>query len=341
MAELLPGTDLGQLDRQATDLLQAARSGDPEAAARLGAVSGDPSVESARLAVATECGFASWADLATEVERRAILDTRDLPRLTALLADRPELAVERLRHWCDHRGGASPLGYLAMLRYDTMRGVWRDVPGTGEIARALLDAGAPVEGDPADAETPLMTAASYGDAEVAQALVAAGADLTATASAGAGGVPGGTALRHAAVFGMTAVEEVLLAAGARDLVQAAKAGDVSGLLTADTPEADRVAALRIAAEHGRLDVMDRLLDAATPVDGVDGDGSTALHAAAYNGQPGSVRLLLARGADPMPRDRRFDGTALDWCRHRRDQVGPGAGHDEVERLLLPHTPEAR
>jgi len=46
-----------------------------------------------------------------------------------------------------------------------------------------------------------MTAASYGDAEVARVLVEAGADLAATASPDAGAVPGGTALRHAAVFG--------------------------------------------------------------------------------------------------------------------------------------------
>jgi len=65
-----------------------------------------------------------------------------------------------------------------------------------------------------------MTAASYGDAEVAQALIEAGADLAATASADAGGVPGGTALRHAAVFGMADVAQVLLASGhARKFVE--------------------------------------------------------------------------------------------------------------------------
>ncbi|MGC7101619.1 hypothetical protein ACPZ19_43680 [Amycolatopsis lurida] len=39
--------------------------------------------------------------------------------------------------------------------------------------------------------------------------------LDATAWADAGGVPGGTALRHAAVFGMTDVVDPLVAAGAR------------------------------------------------------------------------------------------------------------------------------
>lgn len=79
-----------------------------------------------------------------------------------------------------------------------------------------------------------MTAASYGDAQVARVLIDAGADLDATASATAGGVPGGTALRHAVVFGMTDVVEVLLAAGATDLVHAAAAGDLTAILTPDT-----------------------------------------------------------------------------------------------------------
>ena len=105
-----------------------------------------------------------------------------MTRLRALLGEHPELATERLRNWGDHHRGASPLGYVAMLRYDTSHGVWRDVPDTGAMARALLDAGALVDGDPADSETPLMTAASYGDPEVARVLVEAGADLDAAAS---------------------------------------------------------------------------------------------------------------------------------------------------------------
>jgi len=260
-------------------------------------------------------------------------------RLKTLLGEHPELAVEEMRNWCDHQLGASPLGYVAMLRYDTSRGIWRDGAGTGAMARALLDAGAPVDGNPEDPETPLMTAASYGDAEVAQVLIDAGADLNATAKDTAGGVPGGTALRHAAVFDMTDVVDVLLAAGATDLVQAAAAGDITGCLTADTRQADRVAALRIAAAHTRLDVIDQLLAAATPVDGVDRDVSTALHEAAYCGRADSVRHLLAHGADPTLRDARFGSTPLGWCRHQREETGPGHGHDEIEQLLAPISPD--
>jgi len=184
-----------------------------------------------------------------------------------------------------------------------------------------------------------MTAASYGDAEVARVLLEAGADIAATASSTAGGVPGGTALRHAAVFAMTEVVDVLLGAGATDLVHAAGAGDISGILTADTSQADRVAALRMAAAHGRLHVIDQFLATGTPVDGLDVDGSTALHEAAYCGRADSVRHLLARGADPVRRDTRFASTPLAWCRHQRAEAGSGNGHDEVEEILRPLTPE--
>jgi len=340
MPDLPPRADFEQLRRRAKDLLHAARCGDHAALARLRAVSDRLSLGSAQLAIARGHGFASWSQLKTEVERRAILDSADVARLIELLADHPELAVQRMVHWCDHLNGASPLGYVAMMRYDTSEDVWRDVPGTGALARALLDAGAPVEGDPLDAERPLMTAASYGDAEVARALIQAGADLDATASANAGGVPGGTALRHAAVFGMTEVVDVLLAAGATDLVQAAAAGDLAGSLAPETSQEDRVAALRIAAAHGRLDVIDHLIAASTPIDGVDRDGSTALHEAAYSGRADSVRRLLLHGADPGRRDSRFKSTPLGWCQHQREQTGPGHGHDDVEEILQPLTPDS-
>lgn len=104
---------------------------------------------------------------------------------------------------------------------------------TGRVAAALIDAGAPVNGQPGDSETPLMTAASYGDAEVAQVLIEAGADIEARASADAGGVPGGTALMHAAVFGMTEVLDLFRALKIRldqlstDLVSEAQASDAS------------------------------------------------------------------------------------------------------------------
>jgi uncharacterized protein len=332
---LPPRPDLDQLRRQAKDLLRAAPAGDPPALARIAAVSGQVQLATAQLALAREHGFASWPRMAAEVERRRVLDACDLDALSALLADDPRAAAAPLEHWCDHPLGADPLGYVAMLRYDTANDIWRDVAGTGPMARALLAAGAPVEGLPRDRETPLITAASYGDAEVARALVEAGADLEAVAAPDAGGVPGGTALLHAAVFGMTAVVDVLVAAGAHvpDLVLAAAAGDITGRLPSGTAAVDRLLALIMAADHQRLGVIDELVAAGTPVDAVDGEwGRQALRLAAGNGRPASVRRLLAHGADPTLRDR--DGhTALDLCRRARARHANPSGHDEVAALL--------
>jgi uncharacterized protein len=237
-----------------------------------------------------------------EVALREILDARDESRLGELLAGEPELAARSLEGWRDHPKGVRPLSYIAMLRFDAPRlGLHGDLPGTGAIARALLAAGAPVDGEPGDRETPLMTAASYGDAEVARALIDGGADLEAVAAPDAGGVPGGTALLHAAVFGMTGVLDALVAAGARirSIEEAAAAGDVSEWLTPGTPLDARVRALVMAADHERLAVIDELIAAGTPIDATDpAFGRQALRIATENGRDASIAHLLARGADP-------------------------------------------
>jgi len=341
MSELPARPDLDQLRRRARDLLRAAHEGQPSAQAAFAAVGRPATLAAALLIVARDHGFTSWPALTLEVERRRILTARDAAALTDLLRRHPELASARMQQWCDHRWGPTPLSYLALLRYDTATGRWRDMPGTGALARILIEAGAPVDGLAGDPETPLMTAASYGDAELAQVLVDAGADLTATAAGTAGGAPGGTALRHAAVFGMGDVARVLVAAGAADLVAAAAEGSVDGWELSATGIDDRVAALRMAAERGRVAVIDRLLAAGTPIDGVDRDGSTALHAAAYAGRPDSVRHLMVRGADPTRRDTRFDATPLEWCRQAREESGAAGGHDAVERIFTAASEQPR
>jgi uncharacterized protein len=93
MPDLPARPDLDQLRHQAKDLLHAAQRGDPDATARIGTVSRQLILSSAQLALAREYGFASWARLKLEVERRDILNSRDLSRLTRLLAEHPELAI--------------------------------------------------------------------------------------------------------------------------------------------------------------------------------------------------------------------------------------------------------
>lgn len=335
MAELPARPNLDQLRHQSRDLLRSAQKGDAEALGRIRAVSDRLSLAASQLAVARAYGFASWTRLKREVDRRRILNERDLARLKALLAEEPALASSEMEHWRDHPKGVRPLNYVAMLAFDADRlGLPRQPSGTGAVGRALLEAGAPVNGFPGEPETPLITAASYGDVEVALVLIQAGADLEARAAPDAGGVPGGTALLHAAVFGMTEVVDALAAAGARigSLEEAAAAGNLDGWLTPQTPPEAKVRALVMAADHQRLRVIDQLLAAGAPLDAVDTQwGRQALCVSAQNGRAAAVRHLLALGADPNARD--GSGlTPLDYCRpEHRSFEGPA--DDPVESIL--------
>jgi hypothetical protein len=69
------------------------------------------------------------------------------------------------------------------------------------------------------------------------------------------------------------------------------------------------------------------------VDAVDGFGWRALQAAAENGRRGSVRVLLAAGADPQRRDPNENLTPLEWSQRRARDHGSTPGHEEVQRLL--------
>ncbi len=337
MFELPPRPDLDQLRRQAKERLRAARDGDRDAIRRFDEIGVGLTLSASLLRLARDYGFASWAQLQLEVSRRQVLDLHDADKLATFISRRPELASADLVNWRDHPHGASPLGYVAMARHDTSNGRWRDVVGTAATALALIAAGAPVDGGPDDRETPLITAASYGDADVAAVLIAAGADIDAVARDDAGGVPGGSALLHAAVFGMTDVVDVLGAAGARvrSLEEAAAVGDLSTWTYADAELQVRLRALIMAAHHQRIEVIDALAAAGTPIDAEDEIFRRhALRLAAANGLTASVRCLLDHGADPGRRDGR-GLTPLDHCRHGRATAIDTTGHDEVEALLQP------
>jgi hypothetical protein len=273
------------------------------------------------------------ADL--EVERREVLTSRDLTRLDRLLAEHPSAATTRMAAWNGHENGADVLGYLAMSRFEGHRHGVPDLPGTGAMAAALIAAGAPVDGHPGDPETPLITAASYGDAEVAQVLVDAGADVNAVSAPHSGGVPSGSALQHAAVYGMTEVLDVLVAAGVRitSLELAAAAGNVEGWPLARFSRQSRIRALVFAADHERLDVLDTLVAFGTPVNEPDAEWQRLpLHIAAGNGRATAVERLLTHGADPTIVDPTHHRTALGWCEHGDpEHVSPG--HQRVAALL--------
>lgn len=319
--------NLEQLRHQAKDLLHAAKAGTAKLA--------DLTLSGAQLAVARNHGFASWPRLKAEIRRRKVLDSRDPVRLAALLAEHPELAVQDMTNWSDH-DAISPLSYVALMRCVVGEGRWRDMPRSGDLAQQLITAGALVDGRPGDRETPLITAASYGDVEVARVLIQSGASLETRSATDAGGVPSATALTHAAVFGMTDVLDVLVAAGAilDSIVLAAAAGDLCGWPADEASEQDRLLALIMAADHQRLDVIDALLHAGTPIDAEDQTfGRQALRLAAEHGRVRSVAHLLARGADPHHRDPAKGRTALYWCRRGAGKIQFPSDHQEVDEML--------
>ena len=82
MSELPRHPDLGQLRRQARELLRAASAGEQQALARLRAYSERVSLSAAQLAVAREHGFPSWPVLraAAEHRRRALAAESAPPR---------------------------------------------------------------------------------------------------------------------------------------------------------------------------------------------------------------------------------------------------------------------
>ena len=89
----------------------------------------------------------------------------------------------------------------------------------------------------------------------------------------------------------------------------------------------------VAADHQRLEVIDQLVEAGTPVNEPDAEWERLpLHTAAGSGRAASVRRLLAHGADPNLRDPSHHRTPLE-----ESQRGNSPGHREVEAILQPLT----
>jgi len=197
--------------------------------------------------------------------------------LTTALIDTPDIEP------------TSPLTYVGMARFYG----YAQHNRTGELARALLDAGADKD-DEAKNGSPLICAASHGDPDVVRVLLTAGADVNLTDA------PPETALRLAAAFGYPAVVDLLVAAGAepQSVIEAAATGDLSAWPVGELSDFDKACALRAAAVNERLDIIDQLLDAGTPID-AEVDGAPAIHWATKQGRDRAIAHLLANGATPQ------------------------------------------
>lgn len=121
--------------------------------------------------------------------------------------------------------------------------------------------------------------------------------------------------------------EVVDADRARRLA-AATPGIIASLTAADRRR------LPAAATDNRLDAVRLMLSLGWPSDEPGQEGGTALHWASFHGNVEMVRELLRHGPDLTRRDSSYNGTALGWARHGRENGWKRRGDYDTTISLL-------
>lgn len=304
----------------------------------------------ARDVVARVYGFDDWPTLA------AVLDALDDPQselsrferaadaivagneddLGLLLTEAPWLTVARSARM--HR--ACLLHYVAANGVENYRQC--TPPNIASIAARLLDAGADVRatcnvyGGNADVLGLVATSAHPRIAGIQPELI----DLLVQR-----GAPVASAMIRDCLA--NGCPEAAVQLGELLLVQQVplSLADLAGigrddLLAPALPAASaamRFDALEYAAWYGRTACVRTLIDLGVPVMLVrPHEAKTALHVAAYAGQPSVVSLLLARGAEPNAKDAKWQCTPLVWALHAwlADGKSPAAAYRDIIRQLI-------
>ncbi|MDP3717617.1 MAG: ankyrin repeat domain-containing protein [Acidobacteriota bacterium] len=150
--------------------------------------------------------------------------------------------------------------------------------GDQAAVRDLLKQGADVNGAQGDGMSALHWAAERGDAELAEMLIYAGANIAAVTRIGQY-----TPLHLAAKSGSAPLARTLLKAGADVNARSTNSG---------------ASPLHLAASAGSAEIINILLDAKADINAVEGEaGQTPLIFAAGLNRVDAVKALLARGAD--------------------------------------------
>jgi len=194
-------------------------------------------------------------------------------------------------------------------------------------------------------DAPLHTAAERWDVPMIELLVDHGADIHQRRA------DGRTAHTVAALHGNQEVAEWLLAHGAEDelsplehFVAACTRGDAAAAagmlrlhpnLRGELRPEDHLL-MHVPAERGDAAVLETMLACGFDPNVKDRDGVTPLHRAAMGGRADAVRVLLAYGASVHALDGMFSGTPLVWASHgwRNNPHQTGTDYLAVARRLI-------
>lgn len=340
--------DLDHLRRQAKQLLNALRHGDPAAVRRLAALDLDVAtakLSDCQLALAREHGLSSWRALKGFVEATASHGARllsavqsgDLETVRAILEQHPQLAdacVDRELHATARTDGRG----MRLLHVC----VASDQP---EVARLLLEHGADPELRHAHGRTALHDALELGRSAVRDVLIAGGARVDACAAALMG-----DEARLARALDEDPAQIGDTSTGDGVLAWAAFGGhpQVARLLAARGVEMTAADALIPACLCNHAAFVAVALElGARPDERVGAAQHTALHAAAelrYTQDAcAAARVLLEAGADVNARDA-AGLTPLDIAEAGAERLPRGASpgprrYDRMIELLRRHGAE--
>ena len=222
------------------------------------------------------------------------------------------------------------------------RSRWAQWKGHSSVVKALIEAGADVNGQDEDGTTPLMKAAYRGDDQMAHELIRAGASVTAKNKKLQTALHLATSSRS--WWAHSSVIKVLIEAGAdingqdedgtTPLMQAAYKGHYYAVLELIRAGASVTAmnqqqkqrALHIACKESHSSVVKALIEAGADVNGQDEDGTTPLMNAADKGHEQMVLKLIRAGASVTSMNKRQKQRAL--------HIACKEGHSSVMKTLI-------